>query len=122
MPVRIRLTRVGKKHVPFFRIVAVDSRRKRDGASLADLGTYDVIKSSVVRLDEEGINHWLSIGASPSESVKKIVKNFKKTQKPVAPAAKVAKKAKTAKQVEKKAEGSKPKIKKEDAQAKKSDS
>lgn len=91
MSVRIRLTRVGKKHAPFFRIVAVDSRRKRDGAHLADLGTYDVLKSSVVRLDEEGINHWISVGAQPSQSVTKIIKAFKKSQKPAEPAQKVAK-------------------------------
>ena len=116
MSVRIRLTRIGKKHVPFFRIVAVDSRRKRDGACLADLGTYDVIKSAVVRLDEEGIKRWLSVGAQPSQSVKKIVKDFKKAQKPAAPVAKVAK------VVAKKSESAEPKAKKEEAQEKKSDS
>ncbi len=124
MSVRIRLSRIGKKHVPFCRIVAVDSRRKRDGACLADLGTYDVLKSAIVRLDEEGIKYWLSVGAKPSESVKKIVKDFKKAQKPAAPVTKVAKMAKKAKvaKVEKTAEVAEPKAKKEDAQVKKSDS
>lgn len=78
MSVRIRLNRVGKKHVPFFRIVAIDSRRKRDGAFLADLGTYDTLKSTVVRFDEQGFDHWVSVGAQPSQSVKKIVKELKK--------------------------------------------
>ena len=39
--VKIRLSRIGKKHVPFYRIVAVDSREKRDGACLENLGTFD---------------------------------------------------------------------------------
>ncbi len=81
MSVRIRLNRIGKKHVPFCRIVATDSRRARDGAVLADLGTYDMLKSTVVRFDEQGFDHWVSVGAQPSETVQKIVKSFKKAQK-----------------------------------------
>ena len=54
MPVKIRLSRVGKKHAPFYRIVSVDSRRKRDSSFLEDLGTYDALNSVVVRFDEDG--------------------------------------------------------------------
>jgi len=50
MAVKLRLSRIGKKHAPFFRIVAVDSRKKRDGSYLENLGTYDSIKGSFVQL------------------------------------------------------------------------
>lgn len=80
MAVKIRLSRIGKKHVPFFRIVAIDSRKKRDGAFLQDLGTYDALKSSLVRFDEEGVNAWLSKGAVLADSVKRLQKLHKKQQ------------------------------------------
>ena len=98
MSVRIRLSRIGKKHAPFYRIIAVDSRKKRDGAFLADIGTYDSLKSTMVTFDEQTMNHWLSVGAQQSLTVKKIVQGFKKTQAPVEkPAAKPAKKRSAAK-------------------------
>lgn len=80
MAVKIRLSRIGKKHVPFFRIVAMDSRKKRDGAFLQDLGTYDALKSSLVRFDAEGINGWLSKGAVLTDSVKRLQKLHKQQQ------------------------------------------
>lgn len=100
MSVRIRLTRIGKKHAPFYRIVAIDSRKKRDGAFLADLGTYDALKSTMVRFDETALAHWMSVGAQPSLSAKKMIKEFKKSQAPVvAEASQPVKKAKTKKKV-----------------------
>jgi small subunit ribosomal protein S16 len=80
MAVKIRLARIGKKHVPFFRIVAVDSRKKRDGAFLEDLGTYDALKSTLVRFDDEGVNGWVSKGAVVADSVKRLQKLHKKQQ------------------------------------------
>ncbi len=77
MSVRIRLSRIGKKHVPFYRVISVDKRKKRDGAFLEDLGTYDAIKSTVVRFDEEGYKRRLEQGAIPSDAVKKIYILFK---------------------------------------------
>ena len=77
MPVKIRLSRVGKKHAPFYRIVSVDSRRKRDSSFLEDLGTYDTINSVVVRFDEEGYKRRLEQGAIATDSVKKIYLMFK---------------------------------------------
>jgi len=100
MSVRIRLSRVGKKHVPFYRIVVIDSRKKRDGACLADLGTYDALKSSIVRLDHAGIDHWLSVGAQPSQSVKKIVTEFKRAQSKATPVEKAPKAKKVAPKVQ----------------------
>ena len=72
MAVRIRLSRIGKKHAPFYRVVAVDARKKRDGAFLEDLGTYDGLKSVLVRFETERINHWISQGAIPSDAVKRL--------------------------------------------------
>lgn len=77
MSVRIRLSRIGKKHVPFYRVVSVDKRKKRDGAFLEDLGTFDAIKSTVVRFDEEGYNRRIEQGAIPSDAVKRIYQQFK---------------------------------------------
>lgn len=72
MAVKIRLARIGKKNAPFYRIVAIDSRKKRDGAFLEDLGTYDPLKTKLVHFHEDRINHWISLGAQPSETVKKL--------------------------------------------------
>lgn len=91
MSVRIRLSRIGKKHVPFYRVVSVDKRKKRDGAFLEDLGTYDALKGVVVRFNEEGYTRRVEQGAIPSDAVKKIYMMFKtgasavlkKVEKPV---------------------------------------
>lgn len=74
MAVKIRLTRVGKKAAPFYRIVAVDERRKRDGASLEVLGTYNPLKGEMVQFNQERINYWISQGAIPTDAVKRLQK------------------------------------------------
>lgn len=79
MAVKIRLARIGKKHVPFYRIVAIDSRSKRDGAFLDNLGTYDALKSKLVTFNEDRINDWVSKGAILTESVKRLQKLHKKS-------------------------------------------
>ena len=76
MAVKIRLARIGKKHAPFFRIVAIDSRKKRDGAYLETLGTYDVLKGALVQFNVERINDWVSKGAILSDSVKKMHREY----------------------------------------------
>lgn len=76
--VKIRLSRVGKKHVPFYRIVAVDSREKRDGACLENLGTFDGLNTKIIQIHEERINAWLAKGAVMTDTVKKIYKMHKK--------------------------------------------
>jgi small subunit ribosomal protein S16 len=76
--VKIRLSRTGKKHVPFYRIVAVDSREKRDGSCLENLGTYDALNTKIVQFHEERINDWLAKGAVMTDTVKKIYKMYKK--------------------------------------------
>jgi small subunit ribosomal protein S16 len=72
MSVKLRCTRTGRVHRPFFRIGAFDSRTRRDGAALEYLGYYDPILSTGqrVKLDREKVERWLGRGAIPSETVK----------------------------------------------------
>ncbi len=70
--VRIRLQRQGRRHVPFYRINAVEKRVKRDGAVLENLGWYDPTaqdKAKQLHLKTERIQHWLSKGAQPSDTM-----------------------------------------------------
>lgn len=78
MAVKIRLSRIGKKKVPFFRVIAIDERKKRDGAFLENIGTYDVLNGQVVIFNEERYNDWISKGAVPTDSAKKVYRLFKK--------------------------------------------
>jgi len=70
--VRIRLARAGSKKKPFYKIVAADSKMKRDGRFLEKLGTYDPA-SKDLSLNKESIDKWLSTGASTSETVTKLL-------------------------------------------------
>lgn len=75
MPVKIRLTRMGSKHNPHYRVVATDSRSPRDGRFIEILGHYDPKRfPESVTLDSERIKDWLSKGAVPSTTVKKLIK------------------------------------------------
>ena len=95
MAVKIRLSRAGKKKVPFHRIVVVDGRDKRDGASLETLGTYDGLNTTLINFDEAGYLAWIQKGAQPTDSAKKIYKLFKRSVSgaPVASEKKVTKKS-----------------------------
>jgi len=70
--VRIRLARAGAKKSPFYRIVAADKRMKRDGRFLEKLGTYNPLTKELT-IKRENIEKWLSVGASASESVAKLL-------------------------------------------------
>ncbi len=74
MAVKIRLSRIGKKNRPYWRIVAVDSRKKRDSSYLDNLGTYDPLKHEVIQLNMERLNEWVGNGAECSPAVVKLVK------------------------------------------------
>ena len=75
MAVRIRLKRMGKKHQPFYRIVVVDQRKKRDGRVIEEIGTYDPTRTpSHMAVKGERAQYWLSVGAQPSDQVLKILK------------------------------------------------
>ncbi|MCB2186074.1 MAG: 30S ribosomal protein S16 [Deltaproteobacteria bacterium] len=76
MAVRIRLTRMGAKKKPFYRIVAVDSETKRDGAFLEVLGTYDPHKNPAeVNVKPDALAKWLERGAKPSDTVASLLKS-----------------------------------------------
>jgi small subunit ribosomal protein S16 len=78
MAVAIRLARIGKKKAPFYRIVAIDSRRKRDGGSLENLGTFNPLTCEFIQYHQERIQAWVACGAQMSDAVKKIDKMYKK--------------------------------------------
>ncbi len=75
MAVKIRLARHGAKKRPFYRIVAADSDSPRDGRFLERLGTYNPLHDPAqVTLDADRIKYWISQGATPSDTVKTILK------------------------------------------------
>ncbi|WP_456323685.1 30S ribosomal protein S16 [Hydrogenimonas sp.] len=69
----IRLARMGRKKRPFYRIVVTDSRKRRDSGWIESIGYYNpMTEPSTVKIDEERYNYWVSVGAQPSERVKKL--------------------------------------------------
>ena len=72
MAVKLRLMRMGAKKKPTYRIVATDSRRKRDGKYIELIGTYEPIKDSKININEEVALKWLSMGAIPTDTVKNL--------------------------------------------------
>lgn len=79
MAVRIRMKKFGRRHRPFFRICAMDSRSPRDGRVLEELGTYDpMVPETDARavLNRERIQYWLGVGALPSEKVGTLIKKY----------------------------------------------
>ncbi len=75
MAVRIRLSRVGATKRPSYRVVAIDSRRPRDGRALEILGFYDPLtKPATVQIDAKRLAAWIGKGASPSDTVAKLIK------------------------------------------------
>ena len=75
MAVKLRLTRIGSKKNPIYRIVAADSRSPRDGKFLEIVGRYNPqTDPSTIEFDEERIRHWLSKGAQPSNTVQRLLK------------------------------------------------
>ena len=75
MAVKIRLTRVGSKKNPIYRVVVADSRSPRDGRFIEIVGRYNPqTDPSTIELDEAKIKDWLSKGAQPSDPVAKLIK------------------------------------------------
>jgi small subunit ribosomal protein S16 len=78
----IRLARGGAKKRPFFNVVVADSRERRDGRFIERVGFYNPVASSgdvKLRIDLARLSHWESKGAQPSDTVKRLVKQFSKT-------------------------------------------
>ena len=75
MSVRVRLTRVGSKKNPIWRVVVADQRSPRDGRVIETIGRYNAqVEPSEIVLDQERLEHWLSRGAQPSGTVKKLMR------------------------------------------------
>ena len=74
MATKIRLTRLGKKKQPTYRVVVMDSRKPRDGRYIEQLGIYDPRQNpSLIRIDNERALYWLNTGAQPTERVQKLL-------------------------------------------------
>ena len=74
MAVKIRLTRMGDKKSPFYRIVVTDSRKARDGAYIEKLGTFNpLVAPAEIKLDTERTKVWLNKGAQPTETARTIL-------------------------------------------------
>jgi small subunit ribosomal protein S16 len=72
--VRIRLTRVGSKKNPIYRVVVTDGRAPRDGAALEYIGRYNPQPNpSLIEIDADRAKHWLSTGAQPSDPVRRLL-------------------------------------------------
>lgn len=78
---KIRLSRKGSRHRPFYRVVVSDGRRRPSSSAIEELGFYDPRKSpSVVSIDVDRFEHWTGLGAQPSETVAKLVAKSKRGQ------------------------------------------
>lgn len=74
----IRLSRIGKKKKPFYRVVVLDKRLPRDGRFVEIVGTYDPLKKPAeIKLDAERIKYWLGNGAQPSDTVRSFLRRQK---------------------------------------------
>jgi small subunit ribosomal protein S16 len=92
MSVRVRLTRVGSKKNPIWRVVVADQRSPRDGRFIETIGHYNPqTEPSTIAIDEDRLQHWLGRGAQPSGTVKQLMKARAKgaaaAAAPAAPAA-----------------------------------
>jgi small subunit ribosomal protein S16 len=73
--VKIRLKRVGKIHAPYYRVVVMDSRKRRDGRAIEEIGKYHPTEEpSLIDIDSERAQYWLSVGAQPTEQVAALLK------------------------------------------------
>ena len=75
MAVKMRLTRIGAKKAPFYRVIVADSRSPRDGRFIDEVGTYNPLTNpSEIKIDAEKAKTWLANGAQPTETVKALLK------------------------------------------------
>ena len=74
----IRLSRIGKKKKPYYRVVVIERTRQRDGRVKEAVWTYDPLKKPAeIKLDAERIKHWLGVGAQPSDTVRSLIRQQK---------------------------------------------
>jgi small subunit ribosomal protein S16 len=73
--VKIRLKRMGKIHAPFYRVVIMNSRAKRDGRAIEEIGKYHPThEPSIIEINSERVQYWLGVGAQPTEQVAALLK------------------------------------------------
>lgn len=77
---KIRLTRMGKAHQPFYRIVVAEARSKRDGMYTDVIGWYNPLKNEK-NIDQEKYTYWVGVGAQPTESVERLVLSKEEKEK-----------------------------------------
>jgi len=71
----IRLSRIGKKKKPFYRVVVIESSKARNGRIVEAVGTYDPLKKPAeIKLDAERVKHWIGVGAQPSDTVRSFIR------------------------------------------------
>ncbi|HDL50484.1 MAG TPA: 30S ribosomal protein S16 [Firmicutes bacterium] len=82
--VKIKLRRMGKKKEPTFRVIVIDERKAPKSSYIESLGFYNPrSEPPLIKVDMERLEHWLSMGAQPTESVKNIIKKLKAKSKEV---------------------------------------
>jgi small subunit ribosomal protein S16 len=84
------MKQMGRKHRPYYRIVAIDSHQPRDGRVLEELGSYDPMVKNTderVKMKLDRVDYWTGVGALPSENVAVLVKKYRKKMKKQAAAA-----------------------------------
>jgi small subunit ribosomal protein S16 len=74
MAVTLRMSRKGTKHRPFYHIVATDSRNPRDGSFIEEIGVYDPLGETFLKINEASARKWVAVGATQSATVKKLLK------------------------------------------------
>ena len=81
MATKIRLKRMGKKFYAFYRVVIMDSRTKRDGRAIEEIGTYNPnTQPSTININSERAQYWLGVGAQPTEQVLNLLNEMKKSR------------------------------------------
>ena len=77
MAVKIRLARHGAKKRPYYRIIVADSRCRRDGRFIEEVGRYNpCVHPNFVKFDMDRIDYWLGVGAQPTDTVARLLKSY----------------------------------------------
>lgn len=94
MALTIRLSRIGTKGKPAYRVVVTEARSRRDGAAVEQIGSYDPKAAAGLRLKLDRVDHWIGVGAKPTDTVAALIRKARKaapaaaaTAAPAAPAA-----------------------------------
>lgn len=79
MALKIRLARIGTRHLPVYRVVVTEARSRRDGSAVEQIGTYHPKQSDVpLKLDLERVDYWQQNGAVPTDTVRSLIKKARK--------------------------------------------